>query len=258
MRGEGEGILAAGRLGLRRRGADLPGLGRRAAGPARRRRLHVARSSSSHTGSPSDPTSSPPCRTATRSRSSGRCSTTSSRRLKDCEPTPRCGTGPTNVEPTAGVLGATDGARVIGPPVRRADRARRCRSRSTRSLPADGLDELIDVVVPAGLPARRGRGGPTGTDHDGCPPTTGSWCLRLEPAAMQRLDVVTRTGRHASAARPSRAAAGAYGRVPWTSLTLEGDIGAARPLVRDAAVLNAAPGSRLDRGRARTRRTPAG
>jgi uncharacterized protein (TIGR03083 family) len=88
-------------------------------------------------------------------------------------------------------------------------------------LAADGLDELIDVLSPR-IYARAGGGGPTGTvalsSSD-----DGSWCLGLEPDSVQRLDVVSQPDASASGTSSTLLLA-AYGRAPWPSLTVEGDV----------------------------------
>jgi uncharacterized protein (TIGR03083 family) len=89
-------------------------------------------------------------------------------------------------------------------------------------LAADGLDELIDVLSPR-IYSRAGGGGPEGSvqlqSSD-----DGAWCLGLEPDAVQRLDVVREPDASASGTSSTLLLA-AYGRVPWSSLTVEGDIG---------------------------------
>lgn len=87
-------------------------------------------------------------------------------------------------------------------------------------LAADGLDELIDVLSPW-IYQRAGGDGPTGTVQL-LSSDDGSWCLGLEPAAVQRLDVVTEPDVSVRGTT-GRLLLAAYGRVPWTSLTLEGD-----------------------------------
>ena len=87
-------------------------------------------------------------------------------------------------------------------------------------LAADGIDELIDVIVPR-VYTRDEISGPTGTitlratddDH---------WNLVLEPDGVRRTELiespqVTVTGTE------SALLLAAYGRVPWTSLDVTGD-----------------------------------
>jgi uncharacterized protein (TIGR03083 family) len=88
-------------------------------------------------------------------------------------------------------------------------------------LAGDGLDELIDVLSPR-IYSRVGGGGPTGTvaltSSD-----DGSWCLGLEPDSVQRLDVVSEPDASVRGTSSTMLLA-AYGRVPWSSLTVEGDV----------------------------------
>jgi uncharacterized protein (TIGR03083 family) len=88
-------------------------------------------------------------------------------------------------------------------------------------LAADGLDEFIDVLTPM-LYDRNGGTGPTGTVQLLSTDDV-SWCLGLEPDAMERLDVVAAPDASARGTSSTLLLA-AYGRVPWTSLTVEGDI----------------------------------
>jgi uncharacterized protein (TIGR03083 family) len=88
-------------------------------------------------------------------------------------------------------------------------------------LAADGLDEFIDVLTPM-LYDRNGGTGPVGTvellSTDDL-----SWCLGLEPEGVERLEVVSQPTASARATTSTLLLA-VYGRVPWTSLTVEGDI----------------------------------
>jgi uncharacterized protein (TIGR03083 family) len=88
-------------------------------------------------------------------------------------------------------------------------------------LAADGLDEFIDVIAPM-LYERNGGTGPVGT-VELLSTDDVSWCLGLEPDGVERLEVVsepTATARGTS----STLLLAVYGRVPWTSLSVEGDI----------------------------------
>lgn len=87
-------------------------------------------------------------------------------------------------------------------------------------LATDGIDELIDVVVPR-VYQRDQVAGPTGTialratDGD-------SWLLELSPGGVRRSELIDEPD--ATAAGTSSALLLAlYSRVPWTSLELAGD-----------------------------------
>jgi uncharacterized protein (TIGR03083 family) len=88
-------------------------------------------------------------------------------------------------------------------------------------LAGDGIDELVDVLSPR-IYARAEGGGPEGSvqlkSSD-----DGAWRLGLAPGAIQRLDVLTEPDASASGTSSTLLLA-AYGRVPWSSLTVEGDI----------------------------------
>jgi uncharacterized protein (TIGR03083 family) len=88
-------------------------------------------------------------------------------------------------------------------------------------LAADGLDEFLDVLTP-GLYDRNGGTGPHGTVQLLSTDDV-SWCLGLEPDSVERLDVVSEPDTTARGTS-SLLLLAAYGRVPWTSLTVEGDI----------------------------------
>jgi uncharacterized protein (TIGR03083 family) len=85
-------------------------------------------------------------------------------------------------------------------------------------LAADGLDELIDVLSPRTY-ERNGAEGPRGSvlleSLD-----DGTWYVGLEPTGVQRLDVIAEPDATASALLLA-----AYGRVPWSALSVEGDLG---------------------------------
>ncbi|HEX3898873.1 MAG TPA: maleylpyruvate isomerase family mycothiol-dependent enzyme [Mycobacteriales bacterium] len=87
-------------------------------------------------------------------------------------------------------------------------------------LAADGIDELIDLIVPR-VYGRDQVEGPTGTialrSLDG-----NQWLLELEPGGVRRVDLIevpqiTATGTD------SALLLAAYGRIPWSSLDLAGD-----------------------------------
>jgi uncharacterized protein (TIGR03083 family) len=99
-------------------------------------------------------------------------------------------------------------------------------------LAADGLDEFLDVLTP-GLYDRNGGTGPHGTIQLLSTDDV-SWCLGLEPDSVERLDVVTEPDASARGTS-SLLLLAAYGRVPWTSLTVEGDLGL---LTKWSAALN--------------------
>jgi uncharacterized protein (TIGR03083 family) len=89
-------------------------------------------------------------------------------------------------------------------------------------LAADGLDELIDVIAPS-IYSRREVEGPAGTAQLDSS-DNGAWCLGLGTGGLRRLDVASKpdvTVRGTSSAL----LLAAYGRVPWSSLTVEGDLG---------------------------------
>jgi uncharacterized protein (TIGR03083 family) len=88
-------------------------------------------------------------------------------------------------------------------------------------LAADGIEEFLDVIAPM-LFDRNDGTGPMGTvqllSSDDV-----SWCLGLEPDSVERLEVVSEPSVSARGTSSTLLLA-AYGRVPWTSLTVEGDI----------------------------------
>jgi uncharacterized protein (TIGR03083 family) len=88
-------------------------------------------------------------------------------------------------------------------------------------LAADGIDEFIDVITPR-LYDRNGGSGPIGTVQLLSTDEV-SWCLGLEPDSVERLEVVSEPTASARGTSSTLLLA-AYGRVPWTSLTIEGDI----------------------------------
>jgi uncharacterized protein (TIGR03083 family) len=88
-------------------------------------------------------------------------------------------------------------------------------------LASDGIDEFIDVVLPR-VYERMETAGPTGMvglhSTDG-----GAWTLALESNDVRRVDAVGNPD--ASVSGPSSALLlAAWGRVPWTSLHVTGDI----------------------------------
>jgi uncharacterized protein (TIGR03083 family) len=88
-------------------------------------------------------------------------------------------------------------------------------------LAADGLDEFIDVITPM-LYDRNGGTGPVGT-VELLSTDDVSWCLGLEPDSVERLEVLSEPSASARGTSSTLLLAVA-GRVPWTSLTVEGDI----------------------------------
>jgi uncharacterized protein (TIGR03083 family) len=88
-------------------------------------------------------------------------------------------------------------------------------------LAADGLDEFIDVLTPR-LYDRNGGTGPQGTVQLLSTDDV-SWCLGLEPDSVERLEVVSEPDASARGTSSTLLLA-LYGRVPWTSLAIEGDI----------------------------------
>jgi len=88
-------------------------------------------------------------------------------------------------------------------------------------LAADGIDELIDVILPR-IYKRDKVTGPTGTialratDED-------SWLLELSPDGVQRSELIESPQVTASGTSSALLLA-LYSRVPWTSLDLAGDV----------------------------------
>jgi uncharacterized protein (TIGR03083 family) len=87
-------------------------------------------------------------------------------------------------------------------------------------LAADGLDELVDVVI-ARIFSRDQVAGPTGSvalrsSDDGV------WRLQLEPSGVRRLDVLNEPDVTVSGTSSALLLA-AYSRVPWSSLEVTGD-----------------------------------
>jgi uncharacterized protein (TIGR03083 family) len=88
-------------------------------------------------------------------------------------------------------------------------------------LAADGIDELVDVMAPR-VYTRDNIAGPTGTvrlqssDND-------SWHLQLEPDGPRRSNLVTDPDVIANGTSSALLLA-AYGRVPWTSLEVTGEV----------------------------------
>jgi uncharacterized protein (TIGR03083 family) len=87
-------------------------------------------------------------------------------------------------------------------------------------LAADGIDELIDVIVPR-VYSRDHVTGPSGTialrDAD-----SDSWLLELTPEGVRRSELMESPQATASGTTSALLLA-LYGRVPWTSLELGGD-----------------------------------
>lgn len=88
-------------------------------------------------------------------------------------------------------------------------------------LAADGVDELLDVLVPRVL-SRDGTSLPDGglclvAEQDG-----GEWRLRLGPDGAERLDVAP-AGATTVTGTTSALLLALYGRVPWDSLQVSGD-----------------------------------
>jgi uncharacterized protein (TIGR03083 family) len=88
-------------------------------------------------------------------------------------------------------------------------------------LAADGIDEFIDVIAPMLYDRNEGTG-PVGTVQLVSTDDV-SWCLGLEADAVERLEVVSEPTASARGTS-SLLLLAAYGRVPWTSLSVEGDI----------------------------------
>jgi hypothetical protein len=87
-------------------------------------------------------------------------------------------------------------------------------------LAGDGLDELVDVVVPR-VYKRDAISGPSGTmalDSS----DDGTWCLELQAGGVHRLDVL-RDPVVTVRGTTSALLLATYSRVPWTSLDTEGD-----------------------------------
>lgn len=87
-------------------------------------------------------------------------------------------------------------------------------------LAADGVDELVDIIVPR-VYGRDQVEGPTGTialrSLDG-----NQWLLALEPGGVRRVDLIESPQVTASGTDSALLLA-AYGRIPWSSLDLAGD-----------------------------------
>ncbi|HVT22287.1 MAG TPA: maleylpyruvate isomerase family mycothiol-dependent enzyme [Mycobacteriales bacterium] len=102
-----------------------------------------------------------------------------------------------------------------------AQNARGIREPVDDELAGDGIDELIDVVAPR-IYSRDEVTGPTGTialrasDGD-------SWRLELSPDGVRRSELVEAPQVTASGTKSALLLA-LYGRVPWTSLELDGDV----------------------------------
>jgi uncharacterized protein (TIGR03083 family) len=88
-------------------------------------------------------------------------------------------------------------------------------------LAGDGLDELVDVLVPR-VYARDKVTGPAGTvalqSSD-----NGDWRLELGPDGVQRLEVLSEPAVSVSGTTSALLLA-SYSRIPWTSLEVDGDI----------------------------------
>jgi uncharacterized protein (TIGR03083 family) len=99
-------------------------------------------------------------------------------------------------------------------------------------LAADGVDELIDVIMPR-VYGRDQVVGPTGTIAlralDG-----NQWFLELESGGVRRVDLIESPDVTASGT-DSAVLLAAYGRIPWNSLDVTGDVSL---LEKWSAVLN--------------------
>jgi uncharacterized protein (TIGR03083 family) len=88
-------------------------------------------------------------------------------------------------------------------------------------LAADGLDELVDVLARR-IYSRDNVTGPTGSvvleSSD-----AGTWCLNLEPTGIRRVDVLS-TPDVTARGTSNILLLAAYGRAPWSSLEVEGDV----------------------------------
>jgi uncharacterized protein (TIGR03083 family) len=87
-------------------------------------------------------------------------------------------------------------------------------------LAADGLDELIDIIVPR-VYGRDQIDGPAGTValHS---PDGNTWYLQFEPGGVRRSDLIE-APQVSVTGTDSALLLAAYGRLPWTSLDLSGD-----------------------------------
>lgn len=87
-------------------------------------------------------------------------------------------------------------------------------------LAADGIDELIDVIMPR-VYSRDSVTGPVGTL---CLESTdaGSWALELGPDGVKRIDPPREPTVRAHGTS-TRLLLACYGRIPWSSAELDGD-----------------------------------
>lgn len=88
-------------------------------------------------------------------------------------------------------------------------------------LAHDGLDELIDLLVPR-IIARDSPELPTGTYAFTATDDASQWCVRLDGTGIERLDVAKEPDVSVSGTASALLLA-AYGRVKWTSLEVTGD-----------------------------------
>ena len=86
-------------------------------------------------------------------------------------------------------------------------------------LAADGIDELIDIIVPR-VYRRDEVDGPAGTVALHSP--DGTWYLELEPAGVRRAELIE-APQVSVTGTDSALLLAAYGRLPWTSLEVDGD-----------------------------------
>lgn len=88
-------------------------------------------------------------------------------------------------------------------------------------LATDGLDELVDLIVPRVAKRRTGGTPPDGT-YLFCATDEGEWPLRVEDGALSRLELA-RDPDVTVRGTASALLLAAYGRVPWSSLEVDGD-----------------------------------
>lgn len=88
-------------------------------------------------------------------------------------------------------------------------------------LAHDGLDELIDLIVPRVI-VRDSPQLPTGIFVFGATDDASQWCIRLEGDKIERLDI-TKEPDVTVQGTASALLLAAYGRVKWSSLEIVGD-----------------------------------
>jgi uncharacterized protein (TIGR03083 family) len=87
-------------------------------------------------------------------------------------------------------------------------------------LAADGIDELIDIIVPR-VYGRDKVAGPVGTVALRSPDGS-EWFLELEPTGVRRVDLIE-APQVTAVGTDSALLLAAVGRVPWSSLDISGD-----------------------------------